>query len=239
MKLSIEEKEHVVYWIKTPEMTFYDKEGYIGVTSNLKNRLSQHKNCCNNMDENYKSEFLEQFNSGNCNVAILFTGSRHDCYQKEYELRPNYNIGWNTRCGASPDLKLRDEVVSSAYRCLRYNAKKLGLDVCKDWKTTQGFYDFQEFYKNGIQSGCFEMRLPESGVVSKETVIFISKSEIVRQKHRSIDFFGDGVLYSNVELSEILNIEKPNTLATQRKRNWSPCKIFMKAWESDRLKNNA
>lgn len=236
--MSIDNKIHVVYWIKTKYMTDPYKEGYIGVTSNLKKRIKDHESCCSVFDISYKEEFVSEVNKKNHSVEVLFTGSKDSCYHKEYHFRPNYNIGWNTRCGSSPHLKLRDEKVSSAYRSMRYNAKTLGLCVCEEWKTTQGFLDFQEFYENGIQGGLFEMRLPKSGIVSRESIVFMSRKDMMREIKRSINFFGDGELYSTVELAELLNIEKPNTLATQRKRGWSSGKIFMKAWSEDRLKNN-
>lgn len=238
LRLSVDDKVHTVYWVKIEGMKDPYKEGYIGVTSNLKQRIKRHESCCNAFDKSYKDEFISEVNNKNHSVEVLFTGSKDFCYEKEYEFRPNYNIGWNTRCGSSPYLKLRDEKVSSAYRSMRYNAKTLGLRVCEEWKTTQGFLDFQEFYEGGVQGGLFEMRLPKSGIVSRETVVFVSRKDMVRGFNRNINFFGDGELYSTVELAELLNIEKPNTLATQRKRGWSSGKIFMKAWSEDRLKNN-
>lgn len=236
--MSIDSKIHVVYWIKTEYMTDPYKEGYIGVTSNLKKRIKDHESCCSVFDKSYKGEFVSEVNNKKHSVEVLFTGSKDFCYNKEYEFRPNYHIGWNTRCGSSPRLKLRDEKVSSAYRSMRYNAKASELCVCEEWSTTQGFLDFQEFYESGIQGGLFEMRLPKSGVVSRETVVFVSRKDMVREFNRNIDFFGDGELYSNIEIAEMLNIEKPNTLATQRKRGWGSGKIFMKAWSEDRLRNN-
>lgn len=235
--MSIDDKKHFVYWIRDDNAIDEYSEGYVGVTSNLKRRLSQHKYCCKNINKTYNKNMIDAFNSSTYFVDILFEGTKYDCYEKEHELRPNYDVGWNTRCGASSKLKTRDCKVSSAYRRVRHLSKKNDVSVCGKWKTTEGFYDFEKFYLAGICGGELEMVLPKNGEVSEKTILFLNRSDLVIASYRNIDFFGNGEMISNSELAELLNFEKANTLATQRSSGWSFGKIFIRAWEADRLRH--
>ena len=72
--------KHYVYWVHSEEETDMFTEGYIGITNNIKGRLSKHKN---------KGSIRE----------ILLVGSLHYCREIEYKLRPTPGIGLNIAQG--------------------------------------------------------------------------------------------------------------------------------------------
>lgn len=77
-------KEHKVYHIHyatNPDLM----QGYIGVTSDLKQRIRSHR----------ASGMLRDGDS----VTILYKGTREDCYALESKLRPSNGIGRNKSYG--------------------------------------------------------------------------------------------------------------------------------------------
>ena len=83
----------VVYWVHLPEHVDIFKDGYVGVTENLKNRFRSHK-----------FKFKEYTNSLIKDVILI---SNIDyCYLIEQKLRPNRNIGWNKSIGGKNNNKM-------------------------------------------------------------------------------------------------------------------------------------
>ncbi len=79
-------KEHKVYHIhyeSNPDLL----QGYIGVTGNLKARISKHRH----------SGILRKGDT----VTVLYTGTREDCLALESKLRPSNGIGRNISHGGS------------------------------------------------------------------------------------------------------------------------------------------
>lgn len=227
-----------VYWIRTPEMSDIEVEGYVGVSKNLRHREACHLYSCKNREPNYHEGMIVAMNGGNYVIEEVFWGERGDCLKLEHKLRPNYNIGWNRKCGGENLPFEVDTVIYSAYRRLRHISKKNGCVIKPLWETTQGYLDFKTFYVQGINNGEYEMVLPKQGIVDETTVKFLTREELTRLSKQTINFFNDGVLYSQAELAELLGIDKPNTLTTQIKRNWSYGKIFMKAWNNEKARLN-
>lgn len=231
--------ESVVYWIRDTSMLDYKKEGYIGVSNNLRHRLWQHKSSCRCGTNKYHPDMKNLVLEDNYVVEILYKGARHNCFVIESLLRPKCDIGWNIRQGGSNIVKSADFNIMKVFRNMKHQAKKRGLTVDPIWQETLGYYDFEEFYRKNCKEGSLEMKLPACGEVNKNSLTFITRKSIVHHNNRNIDFFNDGAMMSNIELSDLLCIEKPNTLVTQRKRGWSNGKIFMKAWENDKSRKIA
>lgn len=89
-----------IYWIRTKEHSDMYSEGYIGVTRNLNRRIKTHKHLAeNNAHVNEKlKESLVLFKDSIL-IDVIFSGEEQECYDKEFELRPRKNIGWNIDIG--------------------------------------------------------------------------------------------------------------------------------------------
>lgn len=226
--------ESVVYWIRDNSMACYVSEGYIGVSKNLKQRLEKHESACRRNKYRYHKDMKDCILRNSYHVDILYKGSRESCFTIEHLLRPKKDIGWNLRHGGGKVLKSFDFKIMKIFRNMKHQAKIKNLKIYPAWENTLGYFDFEDFYKANCCGGTLEMKLPSIGEFNKESLKFVTRKDVVLLTNRNIDFFGDGVLMSNGELSELLCIDKPNTLVTQRRRGWSNGKIFMKAWENDK-----
>lgn len=74
-----------VYWLYDETCARPETDGYVGVTLHLKKRFREH---CRS----------GRFPSS-IKFAILFEGPWFECIVREYELRPQRMIGWNTGAG--------------------------------------------------------------------------------------------------------------------------------------------
>ena len=88
-----------VYWIRLPEHVDIHTQGYIGISNNPKERLKNHIK--DSRHKKYRSEFKEVLQSGNYLHSIIFSGTRRECLNLEYDLRPNWFIGWNMAPGGN------------------------------------------------------------------------------------------------------------------------------------------
>jgi len=90
-----------VYWIRLPEHTDISTQGYVGVSINPKKRFSTHKNEC--ISKKHANPHLiyafEKYGAESMLLEEYFLGLKEECYQKEAELRPTTNIGWNIAPG--------------------------------------------------------------------------------------------------------------------------------------------
>jgi hypothetical protein len=77
--------ECVVYWLFDERCICLWRHGYIGITSNWKNRFQRHRR---------NSSFPTGFS-----WTILFRGSKAECRKLEWQLRPSDGIGWNRAPG--------------------------------------------------------------------------------------------------------------------------------------------
>lgn len=87
-----------VYWLHLPVHSDFKTQGYIGVSTNPKQRLWEHKNDAKK--GTHHNKYLERvINKYELIQSIIFTGSVEDCYSYEEKLRPTNNIGWNSNKG--------------------------------------------------------------------------------------------------------------------------------------------
>lgn len=90
-----------VYWIHTTNMTDPTVDGYIGVTNNIKRRIANHfSRLRNECHDNQRFQRAYLIDDGLI-VDIIYEGLEADCYNKELELRPHRNVGWNINEGGS------------------------------------------------------------------------------------------------------------------------------------------
>lgn len=104
----------VIYWIHLEEHSDHIKEGYIGVTLDLRRRLHRHILAAQQGKKNhleFRNALLSKFK-----VEIIFSGSSEECYRREKELRPIYGVGWNLVPGGKGGSKSRGLKMSLEFR---------------------------------------------------------------------------------------------------------------------------
>ncbi len=69
------------------------KQGYIGITNRPTTRLTEHKRSTNKHLENAFKKYSDIV------MSIIYQGTQQECLDKEYQLRPTKNIGWNIAVG--------------------------------------------------------------------------------------------------------------------------------------------
>ena len=84
-KVPLAQRVWLVYWLYDKQCVCYLRHGYIGRTSNWERRLIKHR-------------FHRRFPSG-FKWMFLFQGTRAECKQLEWEMRPHALIGWNIAPG--------------------------------------------------------------------------------------------------------------------------------------------
>ena len=80
-------------------MSRIESEGYVGVTTNLKDRLKQHESNLRKYSKYYHKDFRIEFKAGNLELLVIDCGETEDMYYKEFLLRPEKCIGWNYAIG--------------------------------------------------------------------------------------------------------------------------------------------
>jgi GIY-YIG catalytic domain len=90
-----------VYWIRHKNHNDLFTQGYIGVTSNFKERIRQHfKNSKGGYHTDKSlSQAINKYGKDQIIVENLLFGDSDYCYQIEKQLRPKAFIGWNMREG--------------------------------------------------------------------------------------------------------------------------------------------
>jgi predicted GIY-YIG superfamily endonuclease len=90
-------KEYCLYWVRSPEHTDPYAEGYVGVTTDFRRRMYEHKSRAPTVDL-YKA--IAELGWAALVKEVLATGlSRGDALVLEKQYRPSARIGWNMDCG--------------------------------------------------------------------------------------------------------------------------------------------
>jgi hypothetical protein len=88
----------VVYWIHLKEHTDITKDGYVGVATNFQYRMLRHSNKTIKLDSHF-SKAIKKYGWDCLVKEIVFEGTSEECFAKEKELRPKFQIGWNEAIG--------------------------------------------------------------------------------------------------------------------------------------------
>lgn len=138
-----------VYWIKLPEHTELDSQGYIGVTDKTPEaRLKSHLKDCNRKDRApYHFQNVLKKHKEKVEVVTLLEGSLQYCYDIEKALRPLKRIGWNTAVGGQDALAYKERVVKHS----KASKEKMRLAQKESWKEN----------RDKKLSKLFERRLPQ------------------------------------------------------------------------------
>ena len=90
-----------VYWIHTTLMDDPTAQGYVGVTNNVKRRITNHfSKLRNNKHDNQHFQRAYHLDD-DLVVDIIFEGTEEECYLMEQQLRPAKAIGWNINEGGT------------------------------------------------------------------------------------------------------------------------------------------
>lgn len=96
-----------VYWIHRPCETDIIAQGYVGITNNPKLRWKQHHKTAVSRKENHKFYNSLRLHSDFI-FEILVISDRKYCFKLEEKLRPESNIGLNSRKGGSYTLSEKE-----------------------------------------------------------------------------------------------------------------------------------
>jgi hypothetical protein len=88
----------VVYWVRLKEHTDITINGYVGVAISFDERMARHLLVTTKLDCHFSSAIIK-YGWDNLIKEIVFEGSQEDCFKKEIELRPSFQIGWNEAPG--------------------------------------------------------------------------------------------------------------------------------------------
>lgn len=210
-----------VYWIR-PEGCDDIYQGYVGVTKDLRQRLSGHVSAI--LDGcGYHEDFRSCVLSGNAIVSVEMVGSCEDCLTLEFQLRPNKRLGWNKHEGGQTQHKRSEDIAYRALKRLKNIAKGIpNLVIDEILNTQKGIDEFLSFYDKEVHSGRI-LVLPDSGLVNLSTIEVTTRSILNRRKNKHE--FENGVVINISDLAESLMV-KPNTIVTQIRRGWSYNKII-------------
>lgn len=88
---------YCVYWIRKKDHTDIKTQGYVGVTSNFKERMRSHKK---NKNKTPLVDAIKSYGWENLIVEKIYDGlTKEEALEKENHLRPKIMIGWNLQCG--------------------------------------------------------------------------------------------------------------------------------------------
>lgn len=105
-------KKYRVYWIRRKTHSDIFGDGYVGITSNIKQRWERHRK---HQSENVHLErALKAYDD--ILFEVIFEGSREHCEEIEYYLRPNKNMGWNVAEGGNIPPSAKGRQWSSQHR---------------------------------------------------------------------------------------------------------------------------
>lgn len=100
-RLSEGDNVYCIYWIHLPEHLYEKgdeiKEGYIGITSNYKERMKAHKK---NKRKTHLTDAIRKYGWNNLEILVLYDNlSLETALMIEGRLRYKQNIGWNLQQG--------------------------------------------------------------------------------------------------------------------------------------------
>jgi hypothetical protein len=109
--------EYTIYWIKHNKHYDLKFQGYIGITSNFKKRMWEHK-----VDSRKKDSLLyraaNKYGWDNLEKQIIYQGDKESCQLLEELLRPKEYIGWNICIGGYvPKSPSKEARLKTSLRC--------------------------------------------------------------------------------------------------------------------------
>ena len=145
---SPESQELYLYWIRSEGMKDMSSEGYIGVTTNVKNRFGGHDLRLRSGSTDISEHFVQAYrNEDFLIMEVINAGSRGVIEIEEHALRPEPNIGWNIKVGGNGSgyaEKLYSQKLVSSFRRLIRQSGGFVLDLEKELKRMSEAYNIPE-----------------------------------------------------------------------------------------------
>jgi predicted GIY-YIG superfamily endonuclease len=126
---------YYVYWIHKLSHIDILSEGYIGVSNNPKRRFNEHKNSKKNY---HLTNALKKYDD--LIFDIIFEGSEEECYDLEFQFRPEDHVGWNiTTGGGKPFNRMGTHHDETSKRLMSEKKKgKKRKPFSEEWKKNIG-----------------------------------------------------------------------------------------------------
>ena len=113
-----------LYWIRDEKCTDIAIDGYVGVSKDPHRRFLSHQR----HNENIPTDVW---------VEIIFAGTRQECFDKEFELRPRKKMGWNRAVGGAQGFKIGFSHSEKTKKKLRKAWTVERKKIASVWKTEQ------------------------------------------------------------------------------------------------------
>lgn len=105
VSLGLQSAPCVVYWIALPEHTDISSEGYVGISSNLKERFRSYTKRSRKENSHLKNA-INLYGWENLKKMVILVAERDYCLEVERKLRPVRQIGWNIAEGGGDPPKM-------------------------------------------------------------------------------------------------------------------------------------
>lgn len=120
MEMGLNDSKNIasVYWIRGKTDTDIFSQGYVGVSINPHNRISQHlsdSHCGRHENKHLERGILK--NGSDVVFGVVLTGSEDYCYTIESKLRPFRSVGWNIAEGGNSPPNMKGIRLSEEHRC--------------------------------------------------------------------------------------------------------------------------
>jgi hypothetical protein len=117
--MSIYHQETLLYWVHDETCHEPKTDGYVGVTSRPERRMRSHRKRFGNR----------------IRFTVLFRGTRDECFAKEFDLRPEKDIGWNIAVGGRNGYRIGHSTSQKGKKCPQKGRKGHGAGVPKSEET--------------------------------------------------------------------------------------------------------
>ena len=175
-----------VYWLRDPQHKDILKEGYIGITKNLKGRESKHKYTARRqLDVNLNPSMRKSLNSGKFVMTALVVGDRDYCLELERKLRPLPMIGWNIDKGGYGGKYLtyfNNINCKRTYYNMLSRAKEYGVMVAEELVNVDP-KEFSDFIESNMRDGLELCIDKNTELLSYKTIQFKDRTAIVSDVH--------------------------------------------------------
>ena len=196
-----------LYWIRAVGMSDMFSEGYIGITSNIHQRIRSHKGRLESCTDDISEKFVEAYhNNDKLIMQILSSGTRGEMEVDEYLLRPSTNIGWNSKCGGG----------GRAYS-EKYFSQKVVLTFRRMIKSYSDFCDPNFKTDKGLDLFCtsfLQVDVPKhhSIVLEDESRGFYLDNLVVKKTQQYCELEGflfyEGRYLTRIEASKLFRVHK-------------------------------
>lgn len=202
-----ESQELYLYWIRSEGMKDMSSEGYIGVTTNIKNRYGGHDLRLRSGSTDISEHFVQAYQTEDFLIMeVINAGSRSVIEIEEHALRPEPNIGWNIKVGGNgsgyAEKLYSQKLVASFRRLVRQSGDFMDIN----FKGEQGLKVFCNIFSD------FHVPKHYSLVLSDESKGMFLDNIVVKKTQQYCDedgfLFYEGRYLTRKEASTLFGVHK-------------------------------